>query len=92
MHRRLMLTVAMKIDDRKENENFIAVDEANEANETNETKKTNEEKVNDIRKCLKKTFILIVSLIFMTSNLTLNSRDCLTKILLTIVTIVVFNF
>ena len=33
MHRRLMLTIVIKIDDRKESENFIAADEAKKANE-----------------------------------------------------------
>ena len=41
MHRRLMLTIVMKIDDRKKDENFIVASEANETNETNE-KKINE--------------------------------------------------
>ena len=47
MHRRLMLTIAMKIDDRKKNENFIAaaIDKTNKANEANEA---NEEKINKV--------------------------------------------
>ena len=38
MHRRLMLTIVIKIDDRKKNENFVivAIDETNKTNETNE--------------------------------------------------------
>ena len=36
VHRRLMLTVALKVDDRNEkNENFTAVDEADEADKKN---------------------------------------------------------
>ena len=37
IHRYLMLTIVIKIDNRK-NENFIVVDETNNANETNEKK------------------------------------------------------
>ena len=36
MHRRLMLAVAMKIDDREKGENITAVDEAGEADEEEE--------------------------------------------------------
>ena len=46
MHRCLMLTIVMKIDDRKKNENFIIASETNETNETNK-KEINETTVID---------------------------------------------
>ena len=38
VHRRFILKIALKIDDREKNENFIDANEANETNETNEKK------------------------------------------------------
>ena len=99
MHRRVILTIALKIDDRNEkDENFIVANETNEK-KVNKTIVINEIMKKKVIKVLKFfiilifiVFVLIISLIFIISNLTLNSRDCLTKILLTIVTIVIFNF
>ena len=94
MHRRFVLTVALKVDDRGgggEDFTAAAIGEAGGAGGTGGAEKAGGEEVSDIPKCLKKAFILAVSLTFMTSNLALNSRDCLTKALSTAVAIVAFN-
>ena len=44
VHRRFVLTIVMKIDDRKKDENFIAA----AIDETSETNKTNEKEINKI--------------------------------------------
>ena len=91
VHRRFVLKIALKIDDRKKNENFIAV-AANEANETNE-------KINKWDYCYKrnnkknknKTIIVDDETIINKKNVAIAKLKYLTKIFSTTLMIIIFN-
>ena len=88
IHRRLMLTIAMKIDDRKKNENFIVADEADEANE----KKVNETIVIDeVAKEINKTIIVDDEVVINEEDVAIAKSKYLTKIFSTTLMIIVFN-
>ena len=92
MHRRLILKIALKINDR-ENENFIVV-VANEANETNEKEMNkiivNDEAAKEKKEKINKTIIVNDEAIN-EKNVTIAKSEYLTKIFSTTLMIIVFN-
>ena len=76
VHRRFILKIALKIDDREKNENFIVVDEASEAN------KTNEKEINKV---------IVINETINEKDVAIAKFEYLTKTFSTILMIMTFN-
>ena len=84
IHRRFVLKIALKIDDREEDENFTAADEADEADEANEKEVDEAAAINEAAE--KEKEILINE-----KNVAIAKSEYLTKVFSTALVIIAFN-
>ena len=92
MHCCLILTIALKINDRNEkNKNFTAVNEANEANETNENETITIDEAAKREKEINKAIIVDDEAVNDEKNVAIAKSKYLTKVFSTTLIIIIFN-